>query len=141
MKWVGPFIIDELLDNCIKSLRFMPPESNGVYLVSKKRWVNIPTQKCIPLYVGSNTGNSKRFRTRVGDLISDMFGFFIGKKGHSSGGRNIFKYCRKRKINPKVLYIGWLKKCECMRCEENRVYLELKPILNEMKPKRCKLHE
>lgn len=140
LKWVGPYTIDELLDSFLKSSYPRPPEVNGVYLISKNRWDEQPTSKCIPLYVGSNTGRSKRFRTRIGDLIADMFGFFGDETGHHSGGETIYDYCKKEQLNPKKLYIAWVENCGCVRCVENKVYDELGPSLNKNRPTQCKEH-
>ena len=135
MKWIGPFKIDSLLDNCLDEWHPWPPEANAVYLVSQKAWKTRPTGDCIPLYVGSNTGRSPRFRTRVGDLIADMFGFFA----HSSGGQSLYNHCKQERINPKQLYIGWAG-CSCMRCAENLLYDYLEPKLNKVRPSRCLDH-
>ena len=140
MKWIGPYTIDELLDSFLDSSRHRPPETNGVYLVSQKRWDGSPTLDCFPLYVGSNTGKSKRFRTRIGDLIADMFGFFGTETGHHSGGETLNGYCKQHQLNPKKLYIGWIIECCCVRCAEHQSYEQLKPSLNKKRPARCKVH-
>lgn len=141
MKWKGPFTIDELLDGSVGSSLPELPESGGVYLISERIWDKAPTQACIPLYVGSNTGKSSRFRTRVGDLIADMFGFFGADTGHHSGGQTVYDYCRKRQMSPKRLYIGWVEECGCVRCVENEIYNQLKPSLNKNRPTRCTKHQ
>jgi hypothetical protein len=141
MKWKGPFKIAELLDNCLEDAFPKPPEENSVYVISKLKWDKEPCEDCIPLYVGSNTGRSKRFRTRVGDLIADMFGFFGTETGHHSGGITLHRWCGEQKLNPKELYIGWLEDySECIRCAENTLYSQLKPILNRNRPNRCTKH-
>lgn len=136
MKWVGPFTINKLLNSCLDDAHPWPPESNGVYLVSRKAWKIRPNWDCIPLYVGSNTGRSSGLCTRVGDLIADMFGFFW----HSSGGQSLYNYCKEKKLNPKRLYIGWVENCGCFRCAENYIYDLLKPELNRRRPAKCKQH-
>jgi len=140
MKWKGPYTINELLDIFLNSLHAQPPEADGVYMISKKRWDIQPTSDCVPLYVGSNTGKSKRFRTRIGDLIADAFGFFGSETGHHSGGQALHEYCVKEQLSPKKLYISWVENCGCVRCIENKVYDQLKPHLNKNRPKRCKEH-
>src|SRR4051794_19543171 len=35
---------------------------------------------------GGTTGKSERFRTRVGDLLADLFGFYTTTTGHHSVG-------------------------------------------------------
>ena len=140
MEWIGAYSIDALLDSFLTPLHPRPPEANGVYVISKNPWNGQPTRDCIPLYVGSNTGKSKRFRTRIGDLIADMFGFFGDDTGHHSGGQSLHAYCKENHLNPKKLYIGWVEKCSCVRCMENRVYDQLKPLLNKNRPTRCKEH-
>jgi len=140
MKWIGPFKIDEILNNIVDGNIVMPPVSNSVYMVFQKPWVNTPDLNSEPLYVGSNTGKSKRFRTRIGDLIADMFGFYGGGTGHHSGGKHLNEYCIKNKLNPKEMYIGWLEYSECQRCDENYLYNNLNPKLNRSKPPKCKIH-
>ena len=138
MRWVGPLTIESLLDECLVK-PVWPPESGGVYLVSRGNWNVRPNEECFPLYVGSNTGKAPRFRTRVGDLVADMFGFF-GSTGHSSGGRSLHAYCCEEQVNPKRLYIGWADNCSCLRCAENYIYDWLDPKLNKNRPPRCQNH-
>ncbi|MHA1682792.1 MAG: hypothetical protein ACTSUE_17775 [Promethearchaeota archaeon] len=139
MEWIGPFTIDELLDNLPENNLPMPPDDNAVYLVTRMPWEEEPRQDCLPLYVGTTTGKTARFRTRVGDLIIDAFGFFDQESGHSSGGNHLYEYCKKEGINPKVLYISWVINVNCKSCTERELYNTLNPILN-MIPPRCNLH-
>ncbi len=139
-KWIGPMKIRELLDQAIASSPAMPPSGNSVYVVSRRRWKGEPDKSCVPLYVGGNTGQAERFRTRVGDLIADMFGFYSEETGHHSGGQSLHRYCADVKASPKGLYIGWLDGCKCHQCEERRLQEELEPKLNKIKPSRCRQH-
>jgi hypothetical protein len=142
MTWIGPFKIGDMLDNSHNDSLPKPPESNGVYVVSRKPWAcgEEPTKECKPLYVGSNTGKSARFRTRIGDLIADGFGYYGEKTGHHSGGQSIHVYCKEHNVNLKELYIGWVEECVCARCEENNLYKKLEPPLNKKKPSKCNDH-
>ncbi len=140
MNWIGPYTVDELLDSGLYPTHPKPPEENSVYVISKLAWRCQPTADCVPLYVGSNTGKSKRFITRIGDLVADMFGLFGSETGHHSGGQTLHEYCRKNNINPKMLFIGWLKNCICVRCAEVEIYKSLKPLLNSRIPPSCKIH-
>ena len=139
MSWTGPFVIRELVEGCTSASRAMPPEANGVYLVSLRPWTLRPDEACSPLYVGSNTGRSARFRTRIGDLLADLFGFFGEKTGHHSGGQHLFRYCCEEQIQPLDLYIGWTS-TDCARCDESRLFDSLQPMLNRSRPSRCKVH-
>jgi hypothetical protein len=142
MRWVAPFRVKDLLERCLdyKNQKW-PPDDNGVYVVSLKAWEDIPDKKCIPLYVGSTTGVSPRFRTRVGDLIADIFGFYSDDEiGHHSGGISIHKHCKRNRIIPLDLFIGWAEKCSCVRCSEIEIYKRLKPILNKKSPPACVRH-
>ncbi len=141
MEWKGPFTIDELLDSFLEPSRERPPERDGVYVISERSWEAEPTIECNPLYVGSNTGKSERFRTRIGDLIADMFGFYGAATTHHSGGQTLNRYCGEKHLSPRVLYIGWVEKCTCSRCVENDLYDCLKPELNKKRPARCKKHK
>lgn len=137
--WEGPFPISLLLESCIDPNWPAPPEAGGVYLVSRQPWSVRPTVECDPLYVGSNTGHSARFRTRIGDLFADLFGFFGEETGHHSGGQHLHHYCRKTGLAPLALYIGWTRS-DCPRCDENALVESLRPSLNRSKPPKCKLH-
>lgn len=139
-EWVGPFILDKLLDNVIDPSISMPPESSSVYLVTMESWKKEPAHDAIPIYVGSNTGKSKRFRTRTGDLIADIFGFYGEETSHSSGGKRINKYCKLYQIDPKKMYIGWIEYCDCQRCAEIRIYNIFHPKLNHSRPPKCDEH-
>jgi len=144
MRWTGPHTIEELLENSLDPSFPRPPEAKGVYVLSEKPWRGKPrrqqTKACNPLYVGGNTGKSARFRTRIGDLIADVFGFFGNETGHHSGGRSLHEWCRREKVNPGRLYIGWAEDCNCVRCAENELYDLLRPSRNKNRPYRCKDH-
>jgi len=140
IKWVGPFSIDDLLNNCLDDSSAKPPESHSVYLVSRKSWVKHPSPADLPLYVGSTTGKTSRFRTRIGDMIIDAFGFFQDDTGHSSGGISLHQYCLENGLNPKAFYVGWLANCGCTRCAEYYFWDFLKPMLNKNRPPKCNEH-
>ncbi len=143
MIWIGPYTINQLLNSLLEPPNPRPPEAHSVYLISRRSWENQPTRDCIPLYVGSNTGRSNRFRTRIGELIAHMFGFYgsTRKSRHHSGGRALHKYCIENQVNPKKLYLAWIKDCRCARCKENEAYDLLKnTLLNANRPARCPRH-
>ena len=140
MTWIGPFSVDDLLNHCLDQDAPRPPVSHSVYLISSGKWATRPSPDCDPLYVGSTTGRTPRFRTRVGDVIIDAFGFFQTDTGHSSGGISLYHYCRDRQINPKQLTIGWLESCGCTRCAEYFYWRDLEPRLNKKAPPRCLEH-
>ena len=138
--WVGPFQITKILNDVITQDLPRPPDKGGAYLVTKRAWTEYPSIKSVPLYVGGNSGNSARFRTRVGDLIADTFGFYGGGTGHHSGGQHLYEWCQMENFNPLKLWIGWIDSCSCHRCLENEIFSELNPSLNRMRPTRCPLH-
>lgn len=142
-KWDGPYQIDELLDNCFDETR-KAPEDKSCYVVSKVKWEKEPDISSQVIYVGGTTGNSPRFRTRVGDLIADAFGFFGEKAGHHSGGRKIHDHCKGIPLNPKNLYIGWLVGVPCGRCAETALYNYFNKegkLLNKNRPPACTGHD
>jgi hypothetical protein len=139
-RWVGPFQIRRLLESCLDPSAARPPETGSAYLVTKFGWQAEPTQECVPLYVGGTTGNSLRFRTRIGDLIADAFGFFTSATGHHSGGQHIREWTLTNQVSPLELYISWIEGTACPRCLEIRLHRELKPILNRNAPSRCIEH-
>jgi hypothetical protein len=140
-KWVGPFQLRELMDQCLNEDAPKPPEAESAYLITKEKWKSEPTNESVPLYVGGNTGKSIRFRTRVGDLIADACGFFNDKRtGHHSGGQSIYDWCKRNRTHPLDLYIAWIEGTDCHRCLEVRLFEEFKPQLNRMRPSGCKAH-
>jgi hypothetical protein len=140
-RWVGPFQIRGLLEHCLDDAAIpRAPESGSAYLVTRNEWQSNPTAESAPLYVGGNTGTSARFRTRVGDLLADSFGFYTFERGHSSGGQHVHRWCRENQVNPLDLYIAWIEGTECHRCLEGRLFRELKPKLNRSTPSKCKRH-
>lgn len=139
-EWIGPFEIQKLLDHCIDGVVPAPPESGSVYVVTQRPWKIQPNPDFGMLYVGGNTGRSARFRTRIGDLLADAFGFFGTETGHSSGGQSLHQWCRTNQINPLRLYIAWVKRCKCHRCLEIELFRELSPLLNKVAPSRCNVH-
>lgn len=142
MMWVGPYRIGDLLDNCLDyDGQEWPPESNAVYVVSAQPWRCTPSPGCEPLYVGGNTGRGGRFRTRIGDLLADLFGFFGATTGHHSGGIRLHNdYCRPNGVRPADLYLGWLTDPPCAACAERELYERLAPPFNAHRPPRCSLH-
>ena len=119
-KWIGPFQVRKMLEHCLDdSVVPKALESGSAYLVTRKDWRTAPTHESIPLYVGGNTGEAPRFRTRVGDLLADAFGFFTSKTGHSSGGTRLHHWCRENSVNPLDLYIAWIDGSGCHRCLES----------------------
>ena len=132
--WVGPFTVRELLEGVVDGTVEYPPESNGVYLVTEHCWSGEPDKNSGPLYVGSNTGKRRRFRTRVGELIAHVLGFYCDETGHHSGGQRLHEYCVDNEINPLDLYIGWFEDVENYRAAEVQFVDELKPLLNKRRP-------
>ena len=140
MSWHGPYTIRELLEASVADDRDTPGQGAGIYVVTHRRWSNEPCREAGVLYVGGNTGKSERFRTRIGDLIADMFGFFCEATGHHSGGQSLWGWCRRENVHPLDLYIGWDVEVACGRCAENSAYDALRPLLNRKRPARCAVH-
>ena len=132
--WEGPVLVRDLLEDVLTENIPRPPEHNGVYAITEFPWENEPTVSARVLYVGTTTGKSRRFRTRIGDLIADMFGFYGGGTGHHSGGQSIHEYCQCNNLHPFDLWIGWLPKVENRRDFECHYYDTLKPLLNKKRP-------
>lgn len=140
-KWIGPFRIDRLLASCHDASFRRPGVTRSCYVVTQRRWAASPSRKSFPLYVGGNTGKSKRFRTRLGDLLADAFGFFGSKAtGRHSGGQSLFRWCRRHNVNPLKLHVAWVQGVKCHRCLEVRLCQSLDPKLNRVSPARCKEH-
>lgn len=140
MCWHGPYRIRDLLENVVHDDRLRPGDDAGIYVVTCRGWDGTPSVESCVLYVGGNTGKSKRFPTRIGDLLADTFGFFGSETGHHSGGQSLWEWCRQERVNPLDLYIGWRTGVRCGRCAEARAYERLAPKLNKKRPARCKNH-
>lgn len=139
-KWIGPFRIRDLLGDVHGPSIPRAPETGSAYLVTRRRWASMPSARCQALYVGGITGGSARFRTRLGDLVADMFGFFGATTGHHSGGQSLYLWCKRNRVNPMRLYIAWVDRTQCHRCLEVALVTELNPVLNRKAPARCKIH-
>lgn len=135
-RWVGPYQLRHLLENCMNADHPWPPENDGVYIVSGFPWIRIPTKDSDILYSGGNTSNSPLFLTRVGSLIADMLGFWW----HHSGGQSIYDYCKEQRLHPLDLYLGWVEGVPCRRCAEREVYAALGRGLCKRAPARCRVH-
>lgn len=138
--WVGPFQIRKLLETACNPDAVRPPERGSAYLVTRRGWQNVPKPTSSLLYVGGITGKSDRFRTRIGDLLADSFGFYTKSTGHSSGGTSIHKWCLENNVSPLDLYLAWVEGTRCYRCLEVRLHSLLHPQLNRVRPSRCKQH-
>ncbi len=137
-RWVGPFEFRKLLDSCADRSAIRPPEVGSAYLVTRRGWRSNPTPRS--LYVGGTTGKTDRFRTRIGDLVADMFGFYAAGSAHHSGGRHLYEWCGKNEVSPLGLHIAWVERTGCHRCLEVRLHRVLNPIINRMSPARCATH-
>jgi hypothetical protein len=146
LEWRGPITIDHLIENSVsrRSNRLFPPESDAIYVVTERWWTRHPTTRSGPLYVGGNSHNSDRFRTRVGDLIADMLGLYGEETGHHSGGRKIHQWCMSHDVHPRDLWLGWATaRPWCSRCAERFVTAEIVEfdlLLNERTPPDCSEH-
>ena len=138
--WVGPFELRSLLEHSIDETHPKPPESGSAYVVTVKTWHSEPDASCLPLYVGGTTGKGARFRTRIGDLIADLLGFYGSETGHHSGGQSLHKWCKQHSVDPLSLSIAWVKGAACHRCLEVNLVAGLSPSLNRKAPPGCRIH-
>jgi hypothetical protein len=138
-RWIGPFKIQKILEDAPLPNAVRPPERGSAYLVTQRVWESNPKASGV-LYVGGITGKSDRFRTRIGDLLADAFGFYGKTTGHSSGGQSLHKWCLENSVRPLDLYLSWVEETQCHRCLEVSLYESLKPELNRVPPTRCRVH-
>jgi hypothetical protein len=144
--WVGPFQIRKLLETAADRNAIRPPERHSAYVVTQRTWHGNPPRPKDPaargpvLYVGGNTRNPDRFRTRIGDLLADAFGFYASLNGHHSGGQSLHEWCLENGTGPLDLHLAWVEGTKCHRCLEIRLYEALRPLLNRARPSRCELH-
>jgi len=147
--WAGPYRLRDLLDRVPevdddglpRSGPKTPPEGNSAYLVTAHDWLGQPSAASTVLYVGGNTGASKRFRTRIGDLVADACGFFGWWTGHHSGGQALFRWCSEKGVSPLDLHIAWVTNRTCPRCAEVELYNTFGvDALNRKRPSSCQEH-
>lgn len=162
MNWAEPCTIRDLLDRCARDDSARPPVGPSVYLITERFWEpsryeddwdRIRAAK--PLYVGDNSKNPQRFRTRVGDFIADLFGFCVLRDkdldgqgdgtGHHPGARRVREWCHERpddpdlRGDPSLLWITWLESCDCGHCAEWQSFWELNgSLLNRNTPPQCR---
>ena len=67
-----------------------------------------------------------------------LFGFYGDFTGHSSGGQKLHEWCDANGVWPGELFIGWYAEPGmCARCAETRIFDDLAPRLNAIRPPRC----
>jgi len=140
MRWSGPFRVEDLLRARQNGGPLPPVTRRGIYLVSMREWRLEPGPDSRPLYLGGLTGKSRRFRTRVGDLLIDLLGFYDRDTGHSSGGQSLDAFCARTGTERHNLWVGWATGLKCGRCAEVDLYLRLRPSENKNRPPRCDTH-
>jgi hypothetical protein len=118
MKWEGPISIGEVVTNTLR-----PPESQGLYVVSKGKWTDEPTKEAHVIYVGQ----AGILRRRVGELVAALLGFApSGELRYLHGkGRRIFnELCHANGAESAKLYVGWTSVAgdECLDYEEGRLF-------------------
>jgi hypothetical protein len=155
VRWRPPIQVRALLEACELDDGARPPVGPSVYLVTAEPWGPLgqgdvweEIKKARPLYVGSNTKNELRFRTRLGDFIADLFGFYALQRedqlpragtGHHPGAREVRKWCRKNGVRPFELCISWYEpNCDCCACGEYEAWDRLRPRCNGRSPTRCR---
>ena len=137
--WQGPYLIRTLRDRPAGvSLLLLPPESGGLYCLTKDDWHGTPPMK--PLIFGmTEAAKSGGLRGRVPDLLSCLDGFWGPTKSsagrHNPGCRCSEKYLRPEEKNPSDLYIAWLPLPGMtkgqIRALEKEYIERLKPEYNE----------
>ena len=135
LSWVGPSRLRDLLENCMAPDYPWPGEVPGIYFVSERAWHGVPIQECGPLWVGKTSVLLRR----MGELLSDMLGFFGNRTGRNPGGWKVWYHCEKQGLHPLDLFIAWTVDPVCPSCEERVVDRLLRPILNDRRPG-CQLH-
>jgi len=150
MTWTEPRTIRAHLENALAwgtenwSGDLLPPESNGVYVVTLRPWRGAPTGSAKPRYVGKADAKDPRLRVRIGELLIDLAGYQGSLNWHHQGGHSLCLHCEAHDINPLYLWLAWEIDCPCPACEENRLYDELGggereggPLVNAKRPERC----
>jgi hypothetical protein len=140
LRWVGPFQVRTMLEQCMDDSQPWPKEQPGIYVVTLRAWQGQPIGESEPLYVGGNPQNPKHLLNRTGFLIKDMLGFFGEETGSHSGGQSLWFYCRENGIHPLDLYLAWAENVTCSRCSEVLYYEKLTPSFNHNRPASCKVH-
>lgn len=140
VEWAGPFQIGPWLRGLHEDAATRPPEVMGSYVISVEPWAESPTPDARVLYVGGLTGKSGSLRHRLGDLVSDGFGFFNNTRGRHSGAQTLYTWCCSNNVSLFDLWVGWCRS-DCHRCAEVALYEMLRPKLNKVRPSRCRSHQ
>jgi hypothetical protein len=136
LAWVGPVAVRDLLHRWLDDPFPRLPEAGSAYLVSRHPWTTAPASDCEPLYVGGTTGQSPRFRVRVGELLAALYGM---TRGHA-GAKSLRHWCQRTGVHPSDLFIGWVSPGPCHRCVEHYLAHALTPRFNLVTPPACAEH-
>jgi len=118
MSWEGPIKIGEIASNDLR-----PPESQGVYVVSRSNWVEQPTKESSVIYVGQ----AGILRRRIGELVAALLGFAPSSERrylHGKGRRIFNETCHAKIAESAELFVGWnpIKNGECIDYEEAKLF-------------------
>jgi hypothetical protein len=139
-RWIGPLTIESLLRRCVDADQPWPGDDGTIYVVTRDAWEREPARRATALYVGSTTGRSPRFVTRVGDLVADLFRFYGEHTGHHADGQRLHAWCREHGVHPFDLHLGWLVGGTCRWCEQARWCQRLCPEIEHATRPTCALH-
>ncbi len=121
--WTRACRIGDYLSNVIRDRDSRPPESAGVYVVSKCPWEGMPSKSSGVVYVGQ----ARYLRSRIGALFCDLLGFtgdeYSDGEAYEHGGGHFlwYHYCIAHAVEPSNLYVGWCSPCRCLDCAEAKL--------------------
>lgn len=139
-RWSSPVRIGDYLAGVLRDHDARPPDAPGVYLVSERAWQESPNRQAGVIYAGQ----ASYLRYRIGQLLSDLFGFtgdVDGEAYQHRGGHWLWhRYCVGHNVEPANLYVAWRSGCECLDCAEAEL-VEFIPIeLKWRLARRCTRH-
>lgn len=116
--WEGPIEVGKPTTDLAR-----PPECQGIYVISERKWTDEPRLEADVRYVGK-AGN---LRWRLGQAVAVLLGF--GPSGalryfHGRARRIFRDICGSDIKKSATLFIGWreLTSGECVDCEEAKLF-------------------
>lgn len=123
------YLIADYLNDLVRNQNAIPPDSEGVYVVSMRSWVGILGKSSGIVYVGK----ARSLRHRIGELLCDLY--------DHRGDHFLWHHCcTARGLEPSSLYLGWYAPCRCPDCAEVKLRELMEAPWNLWPPRSCEHH-
>jgi len=123
------YLIADYPNELIRDQDAIPPDSEGIYVVSTRSWTGILSKSSGIVYVGK----AKSLRRRIGRLLCDLY-------DHRVDHFLWHHCCAARGLEPSSLYLGWYAQCRCLNCAEVKLRELMEAPWNLWWARTCKYH-